>query len=279
MARRGLTTRSAQGHVPGFFVAPLLPTVLQALSRSQQDQRLAPGRLRSSPGSIADMAGPRTAFGHPWLAPLPPGRARFYDLTYKAVTTGLVLFSAFAFYEVGRGTYFIMHSNRLHRAQEEPQVLQRSMGQPGGRGRPHRAQGGAEESWPPACPGSGATLQSFPPRARSTHPHLNDVLLLPLRRARTSPASRQLGRWRHGGHRLFRAQQPAAAGSGVRLSGEAIRLPADSHARGSSGTASREPRTVHRYVAQGWVALMPASPARSTLARALRPCQLKQRTY
>ena len=85
------------------------------------------------------MPAPRTAFSHPWLAPLPPGRARLYDLTYKAVTTGLVLFSAYAFYEVGRGSYYIMHSNRLNRAQEEAQA---QVGALAGSGAQERTRGG-----------------------------------------------------------------------------------------------------------------------------------------
>ncbi len=61
-------------------------------------------------------------FNHPWLAPLPPGRARMYDIGYKVVTTALIAFSAFAFFEVGRGTYYIMGSNKARREQEAPAV-------------------------------------------------------------------------------------------------------------------------------------------------------------
>ncbi|KXZ43673.1 hypothetical protein GPECTOR_83g285 [Gonium pectorale] len=60
----------------------------------------------------ANAAPSGSRFAHPWLAPLPPGRARAYDLLYKTVATGLVAFSAFSFFEVGRGTYYVMHSNR-----------------------------------------------------------------------------------------------------------------------------------------------------------------------
>ncbi|EFJ42067.1 hypothetical protein VOLCADRAFT_121584 [Volvox carteri f. nagariensis] len=67
-------------------------------------------------------------FQHPWLTPLPPGRARVYDIMYKSVTTLLVAFSAYGFYEVSRGTYYVMHSNRMRKQQDAEQVTEASHG-------------------------------------------------------------------------------------------------------------------------------------------------------
>lgn len=68
------------------------------------------------------MSAPGGRFTHPWLAPLPPGRARAYDLIYKVCATALIAVSAYTFVEVGRGTYYVMHSNRARRAADAEQV-------------------------------------------------------------------------------------------------------------------------------------------------------------
>lgn len=68
-------------------------------------------------------AHPQTGrFQHPWLTPLPTGRARIYDVMYKSVTTLLVAFSVYGFYEVGRGTYYVMNSNHAPKQQDSTKV-------------------------------------------------------------------------------------------------------------------------------------------------------------
>lgn len=51
-------------------------------------------------------------FGHPWLTPLSPGKTFAYNIVHRSLVTALVAFSAYAFFEVGRGTYFIIKHNR-----------------------------------------------------------------------------------------------------------------------------------------------------------------------
>ena len=48
---------------------------------------------------------------HPWLKPLPSGRARAYDLGYKAVSTLLFGAAAYGLFELGRGCYYIASSS------------------------------------------------------------------------------------------------------------------------------------------------------------------------
>ncbi|PNH11061.1 hypothetical protein TSOC_002156, partial [Tetrabaena socialis] len=96
-------------------------------------------------------------FTHPWLAPLPAGRARIYDIAYKTVATALVAFSAFAFFEVGRGTYYVMNSNRMRQQKEAEAVRQTAS--------PSGAPGGAAGE-----PGSPAAAPGAPPPAAAPLP-------------------------------------------------------------------------------------------------------------
>lgn len=49
---------------------------------------------------------------HPWLKPLPKGRASAYDLAYRAVVTGLIAFAVYGSVEVARGSYYIMGGHK-----------------------------------------------------------------------------------------------------------------------------------------------------------------------
>eukprot|EP00201_Polytomella_parva_P007362 CAMPEP_0175078846 /NCGR_PEP_ID=MMETSP0052_2-20121109/24417_1 /TAXON_ID=51329 ORGANISM="Polytomella parva, Strain SAG 63-3" /NCGR_SAMPLE_ID=MMETSP0052_2 /ASSEMBLY_ACC=CAM_ASM_000194 /LENGTH=76 /DNA_ID=CAMNT_0016348957 /DNA_START=86 /DNA_END=316 /DNA_ORIENTATION=+ len=51
-------------------------------------------------------------FAHPWLAPLPAGRAKVYDLAYKTVTVSLALLSGYTLFEVCRGSFFILNESQ-----------------------------------------------------------------------------------------------------------------------------------------------------------------------
>jgi hypothetical protein len=49
---------------------------------------------------------------HPWLKPLPAGRARAYDLGYKGVSTLLFAAATYGLFELGRCCYHIASANR-----------------------------------------------------------------------------------------------------------------------------------------------------------------------
>ena len=55
-------------------------------------------------------------YQHPWLRPLPAGKARIYDLMQRSTTTLLIAFTAYGFFEVGRGCYHIIQHNRAQAA-------------------------------------------------------------------------------------------------------------------------------------------------------------------
>jgi hypothetical protein len=48
---------------------------------------------------------------HPWLKPLPAGRAAAYDLAYKATSTLLFGFACYGLFEVCRASWFITRAN------------------------------------------------------------------------------------------------------------------------------------------------------------------------
>lgn len=50
-------------------------------------------------------------YNHPWYKPLPSGRARIYDLAYKATSTALFAFACYGLVELGRGCYYIASAN------------------------------------------------------------------------------------------------------------------------------------------------------------------------
>lgn len=58
-------------------------------------------------------------YTHPWLSPLAPGRTKFYNVMHKTLVTGFIAFAAYGFYEVGRGSYYIMKANREKAAQAQ----------------------------------------------------------------------------------------------------------------------------------------------------------------
>lgn len=63
----------------------------------------------SAPATTAQPAG---KYAHPWLTPLSPGKTRFYNIAHKSLVTALIAFSAYGFFEVGRGTFYILKHNR-----------------------------------------------------------------------------------------------------------------------------------------------------------------------
>ena len=50
-------------------------------------------------------------FQHPWLKPLPSGRAKLYDLAYKVTSATLFAFAAYQMVEICRGSWYIMKAN------------------------------------------------------------------------------------------------------------------------------------------------------------------------
>lgn len=52
-----------------------------------------------------------TKFQHPWLTPISPSKTRFYNVLHKSAVTALIAVSAYAFFEVGRGSFYILSSN------------------------------------------------------------------------------------------------------------------------------------------------------------------------
>eukprot|EP00798_Chlamydomonas_sp_ICE-L_P001873 gene1873-33290_t len=56
-------------------------------------------------------------YQHPWMTKMPAGRSKAYNLVQKGVVTLLMGATAYGFYEVGRGCYFIMRQ-----AQERARV-------------------------------------------------------------------------------------------------------------------------------------------------------------
>jgi hypothetical protein len=61
--------------------------------------------IMSQPSGAAAMQAGK--YSHPWMKSLPTGRAKAYDLAYKATTTLLAGFAAYGFFEVARGAWFI----------------------------------------------------------------------------------------------------------------------------------------------------------------------------
>mmetsp|Transcript_20938 Transcript_20938/g.45805 ORF Transcript_20938/g.45805 Transcript_20938/m.45805 type:complete len:81 (-) Transcript_20938:605-847(-) len=58
---------------------------------------------------------PTGKYDHPWIKQLPPGKATFYNVAYKAVATVLAAATAYGLFEVGRGSYHILQ----YRAQRD----------------------------------------------------------------------------------------------------------------------------------------------------------------
>lgn len=50
------------------------------------------------------------------MKPLTSGKSRVYDLLHKGTVTALIAVAAYGLFEVGRGSYYIMNSNRAARA-------------------------------------------------------------------------------------------------------------------------------------------------------------------
>jgi hypothetical protein len=55
-------------------------------------------------------------YQHPWMRPLPAGRARMYDMMHRGTVFALVGISLYGFFEVARGSYHIMAANRQYAA-------------------------------------------------------------------------------------------------------------------------------------------------------------------
>eukprot|EP00197_Chlamydomonas_leiostraca_P007134 CAMPEP_0202865120 /NCGR_PEP_ID=MMETSP1391-20130828/5284_1 /ASSEMBLY_ACC=CAM_ASM_000867 /TAXON_ID=1034604 /ORGANISM="Chlamydomonas leiostraca, Strain SAG 11-49" /LENGTH=84 /DNA_ID=CAMNT_0049544921 /DNA_START=51 /DNA_END=305 /DNA_ORIENTATION=+ len=58
-------------------------------------------------------------FQHPWLKPLPTGRAKTYDLAYKATSALLFAFAAYGMVEIGRGSWYIFKANHMTPSEEK----------------------------------------------------------------------------------------------------------------------------------------------------------------
>jgi hypothetical protein len=50
------------------------------------------------------------------MRPLSAGKSRVYDLMHKGTVTALIAVAAYGLFEVGRGSFYIMNSNRAARA-------------------------------------------------------------------------------------------------------------------------------------------------------------------
>lgn len=58
-------------------------------------------------------------YTHPWMTPLPAGRARAYDLLYKGTTVVLFAFGLYTCLEVGRGSWYVFKANHYPAEQAE----------------------------------------------------------------------------------------------------------------------------------------------------------------